>query len=185
MQLSSNSEQKRRKPADNELHGRAANLQVNDAVGTHPTCGSAADCAIRHEPVLIRIRSAGELHNVIGPVIAAMLDKGYAHRDMFAMRLSLEEAIVNAVKHGNASDPAKEVRVRFHVTVDEALAEVEDEGPGFDPHAVKDPLATENLERPCGRGLLLMEYYMTSVRYSERGNVVTLGRLRSWESIGG
>lgn len=158
-----------------------AHFSTSDAVDEQRACGSASNRAISREPAVVRIRSASDLHDAIGPVIAAMLDKGYTHRDMFAMQLALEEAIVNAVKHGNAGDSAKEVRVRYSVTTDEALAEVEDEGPGFDPHAVKDPLALENLERPCGRGLLLIQHYMTYVRYSERGNVVTFGRLRTGE----
>jgi serine/threonine-protein kinase RsbW len=166
--------------SDHAWNGLAAEFPLND-FGNHGAHSSAADRAFGPEAVLVCIRSAAALQDAIGPMLAAMLDQGYAHRDMFAMRLALEEAIVNAVKHGNASDPAKEVRIRFHVTTDEALAEVEDEGPGFDPHSVRDPLATENLERPCGRGLLLMEYYMTRVQYSERGNSVTLGRRRSCE----
>jgi serine/threonine-protein kinase RsbW len=168
-------------PAGDDLSDAAGNHAINDAVDNQRACGSASRGAICPESAVVRLRSAGELNDAIGPVIAAMLDRGYSHRDMFAMRLALEEAIVNAVKHGNAGDPAKEVYVRFHVTTEEALAEVEDEGPGFDPRAVKDPLALENLERPCGRGLLLMQYYMTYIRYSERGNTVTLGRLRTCE----
>jgi serine/threonine-protein kinase RsbW len=166
--------------SDYALNGLAAEAHFHDS-DNQSAHGGAADCALGSESVLVCIRSAAALQGAIGPILAAMLDLGYAHRDMFAMRLALEEAIVNAVKHGNASDPDKEVRIRFHVTADEALAEVEDEGPGFDPHSVRDPLAAENLERPCGRGLLLMEYYMTRVQYSERGNSVTLGRRRSCE----
>jgi serine/threonine-protein kinase RsbW len=180
MHLGGDAEHRWRNPPDDESNDNASDGPMYE-VGTRPAHGSALHGAICSEVAVVRIRSAGDLHNAISPAIAAMLDQGYSHRDMFAMRLALEEAIVNAVKHGNASDPAKEVRVRFRVTNEVALAEVEDEGPGFDPHTVKDPLATENLERPCGRGLLLMEYYMTTVRYNERGNIVTLGRLRSWE----
>jgi len=58
------------------------------------------------------------------------------------------------------------------------LAEVEDEGPGFDPGGVADPTAAENRERTDGRGLLLMRHYMTWVRFSARGNRVTLYKQR-------
>ena len=57
----------------------------------------------------------------------------------------------------------------------------EDEGPGFDPHQVPDPLAPENLEKSSGRGLLLMRTYMTWIRYNECGNQVTLCKQRSSE----
>jgi serine/threonine-protein kinase RsbW len=65
------------------------------------------------------------------------------------------------------------------VTAERVLAEVEDEGPGVDPKSVPDPRDPENLERPGGRGLLLMRHYMSSVHYSGRGNVVTLCQYRS------
>ncbi len=164
-----------------ELAAFAGTRRRSDGPDTADARGGARSCPDDREPAVVSIRSAGQLHEAIGPVLAAMLDLGYSHRDMFAMRLSLEEAIVNAVKHGNEADPAKEVHIRYYITPEEAVAEVEDEGPGFDPRAVKDPLTSENLDRPGGRGLLLMEYYMTRVQYSERGNTVILGRLRSWE----
>jgi serine/threonine-protein kinase RsbW len=56
---------------------------------------------------------------------------------------------------------------------------VADQGPGFDPCQVPDARADENLERPCGRGLLLMRSYMTRVRFNGRGNVVALFKERS------
>ena len=62
------------------------------------------------------------------------------------------------------------------MTPDSVLAEVEDEGPGFKPEEVPDPLALENLERSSGRGLFLMRSYMTWVRHNERGNEVTMIR---------
>jgi serine/threonine-protein kinase RsbW len=115
----------------------------------------------------------------VAAVTAAMPAWGYSERDVFAVRLALEEAVVNGLKHGNAGDPAKEVRVRYRVTAEEVVAEVVDEGPGFDPDQVPDPRALENLERPGGRGLLLMRHYVTEVRYNDRGNAVTLRHRRS------
>jgi serine/threonine-protein kinase RsbW len=116
---------------------------------------------------------------VLDAVVAAMRAHGYSPRDCFGMRLCLEEALVNAVRHGNKEDPSKRVAVRYRVTQDGAVVEVEDEGPGFDPDAVPDPLAPENLEKPSGRGLLLMRHYLTSVDFNRKGNCVTLRRCRS------
>ncbi len=90
------------------------------------------------------------------------------------MRLALEEAVMNAIRHGHHYDRSKHVHLRYHVTQECLLAEVEDEGPGFNPAAVPDPREPENLERESGRGLLLMRSYMTWVRYNERGTCVTL-----------
>jgi serine/threonine-protein kinase RsbW len=104
---------------------------------------------------------------------------GYAERDVFGVRLAVEEALVNALKHGHRYDASKVARVRYQVTDERVVLEIEDEGPGFDPAGVADPLTAEGLERCCGRGLLLMRHYMTSVRYNQRGNGVTLCKCRS------
>ena len=124
------------------------------------------------------ISSTTEVSSVLQAVATAMAAVGYPERDRFGMRLALEEALVNAVKHGNRGDPAKEARLRYHAGPEFVLLEVEDEGEGFDPSAVPDPLAPENLERPSGRGLFLIRKYMTWVEYSERGNRVIMCKHR-------
>jgi serine/threonine-protein kinase RsbW len=116
---------------------------------------------------------------LLDAVVAAMAAECYPEGDVFAVRLALREAISNAVRHGNRGDPAKAVRIRYHVTPRRVLAEVEDEGPGFDPGQVPDPRASENVERDGGRGLLLMRLYLTWVRHNGRGNCVTLCKCRS------
>jgi serine/threonine-protein kinase RsbW len=126
-----------------------------------------------------RLRLAEEVVPVREDVMAVLAEQGYPARDRAALRLALEEAIVNGLRHGNQGDPAKCVRVRYRVTADALLAEVEDEGPGFDPDGVPDPTRDENLERPGGRGLLLIRHFMTWVRFSGRGNRVTLCKHRS------
>jgi serine/threonine-protein kinase RsbW len=125
------------------------------------------------------IQSAEELRCVLDTVTATMVGLCYPTQDVFGVRLALEEALVNAIKHGHQGDATKPVRVRYHIAEDHVLAEVEDRGNGFDPHGVPDPLAPENLDRPCGRGLLLMRHYLTWLRYNERGNCVTLCKYRS------
>lgn len=119
-----------------------------------------------------------EIVPVIEDLVASMERASYSNKEIFGVRLALEEALVNAIKHGHKGDPSKEVRLRYQITRDRLIAEIEDQGPGFDPHAVPDPLAPENLERPCGRGLVLMRHYMTWVRFNDAGNRVTLCRLR-------
>jgi serine/threonine-protein kinase RsbW len=116
---------------------------------------------------------------VFGRLEAEMIALGYPDKDVFAVKLVLGEAIVNAVKHGHRGDEKKRVQVRYQVTRDEVLAEVLDEGAGFDPSLVPDPRLEENLDRPGGRGLFLMQVYMSWVRFNERGNGVTFCRQRS------
>jgi serine/threonine-protein kinase RsbW len=123
-----------------------------------------------------RLSASHEVRPVVERMAAWMEAVGYPPSDCLGMRLALEEALVNALRHGHRYDPAKQVRVRFRVDAVEALAEVEDEGPGFDPGAVPDPTAAENLDRPSGRGLLLMRHFTSLVRFHGRGNRVTLCR---------
>jgi serine/threonine-protein kinase RsbW len=97
--------------------------------------------------------------------------------DVFSVRLALEEALVNAIKHGNQMDRAKKVHISYRFLPGRFEVRVTDEGPGFDPAGVPDPTAAENLERPCGRGLMLMRHYMSEVLYSERGNSVLMSKV--------
>ncbi len=97
--------------------------------------------------------------------------------DIFSIRLALEEALINAIKHGNQLDHTKKVHLSFRILEDRFEVQIHDEGPGFDPTDVPDPTAIENLERPCGRGLMLMRHYMDEVAYNSRGNGVTMARI--------
>jgi len=103
----------------------------------------------------------------------------FAERDIFAIKLAIEEALVNAIKHGNGMDANKKVRVNCRVCSERFEIHIADEGPGFDPEDVPDPTAPENLERPCGRGLLLMRHYMTEVDYHDRGRSVRMAKVRN------
>jgi serine/threonine-protein kinase RsbW len=103
---------------------------------------------------------------------------GYPEHDIFAIKLALEEALVNAIKHGNQMDPDKKVHVRFSVNERQFEIYIADEGPGFNPEDVPDPTDPENLERPCGRGLLLMRGFMTHVEYAPPGNRVRMVKVR-------
>jgi serine/threonine-protein kinase RsbW len=125
------------------------------------------------------LSSAEDALPVLDIVAEEMAAAGYPEEDCFGLRLALEEALVNAIRHGNRGDPSRSIRVRFQVEPDWVLAEVEDEGEGFDPTCVPDPLAEVNRERPSGRGLLLMRHYTTWLRYNRLGNCVTLCKNRS------
>jgi serine/threonine-protein kinase RsbW len=103
----------------------------------------------------------------------------YTEHDIFGIKLALEEALVNAIKHGNQLDRSKSVRVVFQVHADRFHVHITDEGGGFNPDDLPDPTAPENLERPCGRGVMLMRYYMSEVFFNERGNNVTMTKLRN------
>lgn len=125
------------------------------------------------------VESLADMERILEEIPAAMMNSGYSDRECFRVRLSLEEAIVNAHKHGNKRDWSKEIIVRYFVGPDGVVAQVDDEGPGFDPVLVPDPLAPENLERPSGRGLLLMRSYLSGVCHNEQGNRICLCKHRS------
>jgi serine/threonine-protein kinase RsbW len=138
-----------------------------------------ADQTARRGGQVETLCSRAEIPAAIEAVVRAMADQLYAERDIFAVRLALEEALVNAIRHGNQEDLSRHVNVSYLVGPERVLIEVQDEGEGFDPRAVPDPLAPENLERSSGRGLHLMRTYMTWVRYNGRGNCVTMCKSRN------
>lgn len=86
----------------------------------------------------------------------------------------LTEAVNNAITHGNKRNPAKKVVVTCLREGDALVVSVKDEGKGFDPDAVPDPIHADNLLRETGRGVFLMRQLMESVSYNKRGNEVTM-----------
>lgn len=124
-------------------------------------------------------RSSTDTLRIVKKVDQAMAAQNYSDDDIFDLHLALTEAITNAVKHGHGGDFSQPVQVRYHVNSDRVLAEVEDQGPGFDPDLICNSLAAEHLDQPGGRGLLLMRTYATWIKYNERGNCVLLCKHRS------
>jgi serine/threonine-protein kinase RsbW len=88
--------------------------------------------------------------------------------------VALDEAFVNAVKHGNKNDPTKLVRITAELTSKEASFTVEDEGEGFDITKIPDPCDPANLFRTSGRGVLLIYNIMDEVEYNAQGNRVKM-----------
>ena len=88
--------------------------------------------------------------------------------------IALDEAFVNAVKHGNKSDPTKLVRIGAELSPKEASFTIEDEGDGFDVKAIPDPCDPSNLFKSSGRGVLLIYNIMDEVEYNAQGNRVKM-----------
>ena len=130
-----------------------------------------ADCIIASDPV--------EARRVQDAIEHALKANHFTDHDIFGIKLALEEALVNAIKHGNQMDRSKKVHVSYQVVPERFDVLITDEGPGFDPEDVPDPTAVENLERPCGRGLMLMKHYMSEVAFKGRGNTVAMSKLRN------
>jgi serine/threonine-protein kinase RsbW len=119
-----------------------------------------------------------EVVRVCEEVLARLTEKGFGKDDIFAVRLTLEEAFLNAVRHGNKMDPSKNVRVDYSVSKDKLEITITDQGEGFKPDNVEDPRFGDNIFKPGGRGLLLMNSYMDMVKYNEQGNSVYMVRYR-------
>ena len=134
------------------------------------------------EPVQFEITIPSDTssgHEVQERILRLLEERAWPERDLFGVKLALEEAIVNAIKHGNGLDPAKSVDIRCEVSKDHLKVIVQDEGSGFDPQDVPDPTMDENLEKPSGRGLMLMRAFMSTVEYNDVGNRVLLEKQRS------
>jgi len=111
-------------------------------------------------------------------VLSELEAHGYSKEDIFAVHLALEEAFINALRHGNKMDPTKQIKVDFTVDQTKVELSVADEGNGFDPESIPDPRCGANIYKPEGRGLLLMRSYMDVVEYNERGNCVHMIRYK-------
>jgi len=95
-----------------------------------------------------------------------------SRHSLFRLRVSLAEALANAILFGNRSDPRKAVHVQADLHVDHIRLCVQDEGPGFDPSTVPDPRDPDLLESPCGRGLFIIRHLAESVEFNEKGNTI-------------
>jgi serine/threonine-protein kinase RsbW len=108
---------------------------------------------------------------------------GWQGRDLFGVRLALDESLTNAIHHGNRLDESKQVVVECKLSPERFWVRVRDEGAGFRPQLVPDCTADENLDCPGGRGLALIKAYMSRVEHNQRGNCVTMEKIRSSEAV--
>jgi len=111
-------------------------------------------------------------------VLSKLEPYGFDQDDTFAVHLALEEAFLNAVKHGNKMDSSKEVKIECAVDFDKIEISLTDQGDGFEPGSVADPRYGEDLYKPGGRGLLLMNSYMDVVKFNETGNNLYMVRYK-------
>jgi anti-sigma regulatory factor (Ser/Thr protein kinase) len=106
--------------------------------------------------------------------------KGWAEQEIMSVELAVQEALANGIRHGCKGDPAR--KVQCCVAVDQGGAVtivVRDPGAGFDASAVPDPLDPQNLMKPGGRGVFLINRLMDDVSFSEGGRVVQMRKRRS------
>ena len=107
-------------------------------------------------------------------ILALASDLGYSAKYCFAIRLAIEEALVNAYRHGNRRDPTKKITISYDVQPDQMTIRIADEGKGFNPQYLHDPTSDERLSDPEGRGVMLMRSFADEVLFNKAGNEVQL-----------
>lgn len=137
-----------------------------------------------HEKVEFELPSDIALMNgVLQYLLERVARLGVIQPEQSNLFVALDEAFVNAVKHGNRYDHTKFLRITAELSADEARFTVEDEGEGFNVADVPDPCDPQNLFRTSGRGVLLICNIMDEVQYNARGNQLTMKVKRSNEGL--
>jgi serine/threonine-protein kinase RsbW len=116
------------------------------------------------------------LDEVLDYLNRRLLELGIVNPGDSEVIIALDEAIVNAIKHGNKSDPSKAVRIIAELSPRGARFTVKDEGLGFSRDGLPDPTDPLRLLVPSGRGLLLISHIMDEVRHNECGNEICMSR---------
>ncbi|MHC4293085.1 MAG: ATP-binding protein [Planctomycetota bacterium] len=111
-------------------------------------------------------------------IVSELQEQNFTTDDVFSVHLALEEAITNAVKHGNKMDPDKKVKIQYKITSDKVEISITDQGDGFKPDNVPDPRVEENLYKSEGRGLLLIQSFMNQVAFNKSGNCLNMIRFK-------
>ena len=128
-----------------------------------------------HEYIEFELPSALSLMHIVLEYLLKRVEKlGVIKSEQSNLFVALDEAFVNAIKHGNKFDASKLVRITAEVSKKEARFTIEDEGEGFDVNNVADPRDPQNLLKTSGRGVLFIYNIMDEVKYNERGNRLTM-----------
>lgn len=128
-----------------------------------------------HEKIEFELPSDLLLMNgVLQYLLERVAKRGLITPERSNLFIALDEAFVNAVKHGNKNDPAKLVRIAAELSPREASFTVEDEGEGFNVQEIPDPCDPANLFKSSGRGVLLIYNIMDEVEYNAQGNRVKM-----------
>lgn len=112
-----------------------------------------------------------------GIALALAREAGFREEDLDRIGMSVRECMVNAIVHGNRYSSHKKVRLSLSRTPDRFTIRISDQGEGFDPRELPDPVAEGNLMRQSGRGIFLMRAFMDDLqvrRLEPAGTEVTL-----------
>jgi len=128
-----------------------------------------------HEKIEFELPSdLGLMNGILEYLQERVAKRGLIRPERSNLFVALDEAFVNAVKHGNKNDPSKLLKITAELSPKEASFTVEDEGEGFDIREIPDPCDPANLFRTSGRGVLLIYNIMDEVEYNAQGNRVKM-----------
>ncbi len=152
---------------------RATNEHLQKLMGMMPFCSTCEfTMTIPADPSAIPA--------VIDGVNAVLMQKHWPEEQIMEIELALQEALANGIRHGCCGDPSKQVQVVVNVTAaGEVLITVRDPGQGFDPSTVADPLAPENMLKPSGRGIFLINGLMDDVQFTDGGRELQMKKRRA------
>jgi len=120
-----------------------------------------------------------QIRRVSDEILNALAAYSVSETALFNIKLCIEEAVRNAIVHGNKLQEGRSVRVAYQVDDNELVIEVEDEGSGFSIKNLPDPTKDENLLKESGRSVFLILNLMDRAEYNERGNKVTMAKVLS------
>jgi anti-sigma regulatory factor (Ser/Thr protein kinase) len=154
-----------------ELH--AANENIQKLAGLMPFCSTCEfTMTIPADPAAIPAVTEG--------VNAMLTEKRWPEEHIMAIELALQEAIANGIRHGCRGDASKQVQCTVNITADgEVIITVRDPGQGFDLSDVANPLAPENMLKPSGRGIFLINGLMDDVQYADGGRELQMKKRRA------
>jgi anti-sigma regulatory factor (Ser/Thr protein kinase) len=152
---------------------RTANDSVMKLAGMMPLCSTCAfTMTIPADPAAIPAVTEG--------VNAMLTQKGWPEDQVMAIELALQEAVANGIRHGCRGDATKQVQCSVSIDAEgEVLIVVRDPGHGFDPTTVANPLAPENMLKPSGRGIFLINGLMDDVQYADGGRELQMKKRKA------
>lgn len=152
---------------------RTANEHLQKLMGMMPFCSTCEfTMTIPADPSAIPA--------LVDGVNAVLVQKHWPEEQIMEIELALQEAIANGIRHGCRGDCTKQIQVVVNITADgEVLITVRDPGQGFDPSTVANPLAPENMLKPSGRGIFLINGLMDDVQFADGGRELQMKKRRA------
>jgi serine/threonine-protein kinase RsbW len=130
-------------------------------------CAGEIPLAMNPEPQIVEVSLKSDLKSVEAAEELAekvCTKAGFDDEDLHKIGMAVHESVINAIWHGNKNDASKRVWVRFQIHPDRVEIHIRDQGSGFEPGRIPDPLESENLLKSSGRGIFLIRSFVDEFR---------------------